>query len=160
MAKLWDATQGGKPLSLDDFVPPSTEPLVEVIHHGKNSLAAFVYFQKRFCRPKDPDAKDTLVGFNFQWHGAATGPGYFVTHPSADPGVVEIDYTLTPKEKAETWPPIQPSSARLGRFIYQGTIDIMHRVSSHVTVGRAKGGQMDGRAWFVLVREDPQPPPS
>jgi hypothetical protein len=160
MAKLWDATTESKPVSLDDFVPPSVEPLVEVVHHGKNSLPAFIYFQKRFCRPKDADAKDTLVGYNAQWHGAATGPGYFVAHPSAEPGTVDIDYTVTPKEKAEEWPPIEPSSARLGRFIYHGTIDVMHAISSHVTIGRAKkkSGWMD--VWFVLVREDPKLPPS
>jgi hypothetical protein len=37
-------------------------------------------------------------------------------------------------------------------------IDVMHGISSHVSIGRArkKHGWMD--AWFVLVREDPQPP--
>jgi len=160
MAKVWDAATGGKPLTLDDFVPPSIEPLTEVIHHGKNSLPAFVYFQKRFCRPKAPEAKETLVGYNHQGHGAATGPGYFVAHPSADAGVVDIDYTITPGEKAPAWPPIEPSSARLGRFIYHGTIDVMHGVSTHVSIGRArkKSGWMD--VWFVLVREDPPPQPS
>jgi hypothetical protein len=35
----------------------------------------------------------------------------------------------------------------------------MRGISSHVTIGRArkKQGWMD--AWFVLVREDPQPDP-
>jgi hypothetical protein len=158
MAKLWEASAGVRPIGLDDFVPPSTEPLVEVIHHGKNSLPAFIYFQKRFCRPKNPESKDTLVGYNYQWHGGVTGPGYFVAHPSADAGMVDIDYTQTPKEKADAWPVIAPSGVRLGRFIYHGTVDVMHGLSSHVTVGRArrKDGFMD--AWFVLVREDLTPP--
>jgi hypothetical protein len=154
MAKLWEAATGGRPVTLDDFVPAATPPLVEVIHHGKNSLPAFTFFQKRFCKPTNSGSEDILVGFNYQWHGFATGPGYFVAHPSGGPGCVDIDYTITPKEKVETWPPLAPSSARLGRFTYHGTVDVMHGISSHVTIGRAKKktGWMD--VWFVLVRED------
>jgi len=158
MATLWEATKGMHPLTLDDFVPPSIEPLVEVIHHGKNSLPAYSFFQKRFCRPKDPETKDMLVGFNHQFWEAVTGPGYFVAHPSADPGDVDIDYTMLPKERPEAWPPIKPNSAGLGRLVYYGMVDVMHGISSHVSIGRArkKDGWLD--AWFVLVREDPQPP--
>jgi hypothetical protein len=158
MATLWDAAKGTKPITLDDFVPPSVAPLVEVIHHGKNSLPAATHFQKRFCRPNDPEAKEQLVGFNYQSLAVATGPGYFVAHPSTDEGEVDIDYTIVPKEKPEAWPPIEPNSVRFGRFVYYGTIDVMHGISTHVTVGRArrKHGWMDN--WFVLVREDPPGP--
>lgn len=156
MARVWEAAKGVHPLTLDDFVPPSTGPLVEVIHHGKNSLPSYRYFQKRFCKPKE--GTDQLIGYNEQaWQGA-TGPGYFVAHPSTDPGDVDIDYTMLPKEKPEAWPRILPNSARLGRFVYYGMIDVMHGISSHVSIGRAKKkhGWMD--AWFVLVREDlPEP---
>ena len=164
MATLWEGTSGGHPITLNDFVPASVEPLIEVIHHGKNSLPTHNFFQKRFCKPKDPEAKEMLVGYNYQSWAAVTGPGYFVAHPSADAGegssagAVEIDYTMIPNEKPEAWPRIQPNSARLGRFVYDGMVDVMRRVSSHVSIGRArkKHGWMD--AWFVLVREDPQPP--
>ncbi len=56
-----------------------------------------------------------------------------------------------------TWPEIVPNSARLGRFVYYGMVDVMRGISTHVSIGRArkKSGWMD--AWFVLVREDPQP---
>ncbi|MGO9833909.1 MAG: hypothetical protein ACLP1X_06820 [Polyangiaceae bacterium] len=160
MAKLWDATKGTKPLTLDDFVPPSAAPLAEVIHHGKNSLPAHNFFQKRFCKPKDPEAKDMLVGFNYQTWAAATGPGYFVAHPSSDAGdagCVDIDYTMIPKEKPDAWPPIEPNSVRLGRFVYYGMVDVMHGISSHVSIGRARKKHGWMNAWFVLVREDPQP---
>jgi hypothetical protein len=160
MAKLWEATKGAKPLTLDDFVPPSAAPLAEVIHHGKNSLPAHNFFQKRFCKPKDPEAKDMLVGFNHQTWAAATGPGYFVAHPSSDAGdagCVDIDYTMIPKEKPDAWPPIEPNSARLGRFVYYGMVDVMHGISSHVSIGRARKKHGWMNAWFVLVREDPQP---
>jgi hypothetical protein len=158
MATLWEATKGTRALTLDDFVPPSQGPLVEVIHHGKNSLPAHNFFQKRFCKPKDPETKDVLIGYNYQSWAAVTGPGYFVAHPSADAGDVDIDYTMIPTEKPEAWPAIQPNSVRLGRVVYHGMVDVMHGISSHLTIGRArkKHGWMD--AWFVLVREDPQPP--
>src|ERR1017187_9300711 len=124
MAKLWEATKGAHPLTLDDFVPRSFDALTEVIHHGKNSLPTHNFFQKRFCKPKDPETKDMLVGFNHQSWAAVTGPGYFVARPSTDAGDVDIDYTMVPKEKPEAWPPIQPNSARLGRFVYDGMIDV------------------------------------
>src|SRR5215472_10469740 len=37
MRTLYDAAEGFRPVTLDDFVPPSVGDLVEVIHHGKNS---------------------------------------------------------------------------------------------------------------------------
>ncbi len=154
MATLWDAAKGFRPITLDDYVPPGVPPLVQVIHHGKNSLPAHTHFQKRFCRPKLPESGDILIGFNFQTLSPVTGPGYFVTHASSDPGEVDIDYTLLPKEKPDGWPPLVPNSSRLGRFVYYGTIDVMHGISTHVSIGRAKrnSGYMDN--WFVLVRED------
>jgi hypothetical protein len=162
MAALWEGAKGFRPIALDDFVPPTVGPLMEVIHHGKNSLPAFQFFQKRFCRPKQPPrdgTKGSLLGLNRQAISFVTGPGYFVAHPATDEGEVDVDYTMVPRERPETWPPIVPSSARLGRFIYHGTIDVMRGISSHVTIGRAKRkrGWMD--AWFILVREDAKPGP-
>jgi hypothetical protein len=153
MARVWEAAQGVRPVTLDDYVPASAPPLVEVIHWGKNSLPAHNYFQKRFCKPKE-SAEPMLVGYNEQKLAAFTGPGYFVAHPSAEGGKVDIDYTMTPKDKPASWPAIIPNSVRLGRFVYAGMVDVMHGLSSHVSIGRArkKRGWMD--AWFVLVRQD------
>jgi hypothetical protein len=159
MARVWEAAKGVHPISLDDYVPPGTDAHVEVIHHGKNSLPAHNFFQKRFCRPKDPESKDLLVGYNHQSWSGLTGPGYFVAHPASDAGEVDIDYTMLPKEKPDSWPSIEPNSSR-GRLVYYGMIDVMHGISSHVTIGRAKkkSGWMD--AWFVLVRQDLSQPSS
>jgi hypothetical protein len=156
MATLWDAAKGFRPVTLDDFVPPSLAALVEVIHHGKNSLPAFSHFQKRFCKPSAPEMnKDQLWGYNENWHEPFSGPGYYVAHAATDPGEVDIDYTMLPPGKVEGWPTIVPQSARLGRFIYEGMVDVMRGISSHVTIGRAKKKQGWMDAWFVLVREDP-----
>jgi hypothetical protein len=159
MARLWEAVKGFRPVTLDDFVPPSVAPLVQVIHHGKNTLPAHTHFQKRFCKPDDSEAKkDRLWGYNFQSLSLFTGPGYYVAHPSSEAGEVDIDYTMLPSQKPGAWPPIVPNSARLGRFVYDGMVDVMRGISTHVTIGRAKKshGWMD--AWFVLVREDPATP--
>lgn len=159
-AKLFEAAQGFRPVTLDDFVPSGTPPLVEIIHHGKNTLPAHTHFQKRFCRPKDEASTDKLYGFNYQSLSGVTGPGYYVAHKSEAEGEVDIDYTMMPPEKPDAWPPIIPNSARLGRFVYYGMIDVMRGISSHVSIGRAKkkGKYID--AWFVLVREDRAESPS
>jgi hypothetical protein len=155
-APLYEAAKGFRPITLDDFVPQGLPPLTEVIHHGRNTLPLHTHFQKRFCRVESDDK--ILVGFNYQSLSAFSGPGYFVTHAGEAEGEVDIDYTMLPKEKPDAWPEIIPNSARLGRFIYDGMIDVMRGISQHVSIGRAKkkAGWMD--AWFILVREDPQPP--
>jgi hypothetical protein len=157
-AKLYEAAKGFRKVTLDDYVPAEVPPLIEVIHHGKNTLPLHTHFQKRFCRPDDPSEKDVLWGYNHQSLSGLTGPGYFVTHPAADDGEVDIDYTMIPQRKPVAWPRIIPNSARLGRFVYDGMIDVMRGISTHVSIGRAKkkGEWMD--AWFILVREDPAPP--
>jgi hypothetical protein len=157
MTTLWEAAKGFRPLDLDDFVPPSIPPLTGVVHDGKNSLPAFTHFQKHFCRPNDPAASGTLIGYNLQGFSAFTGPGYYLVHRSSEVGEVEFDYTLIPKEKPAEWPDIVPNRARLGRFVYEGMVDVMRGISPHVSLGRAKkrGRWLD--TWFVLVREDARP---
>jgi hypothetical protein len=64
---------------------------------------------------------------------------------------------MLPKEKPDAWPPIIDNTAKLGRFVYFGMVDVMRGVSSHVSIGRAKKKVVWMDAWFVLVREDPKP---
>ena len=153
-ARLYEAAKGFRKVTLDDYVPEGTGPLVEVIHDGQNTLPAHNHFQKRFCRPKTDTRKDVLWGYNHQSLSGVTGPGYFVTHAASDEGEVDIDYTQIPEEKPDAWPGILPNSARLGRFVYYGMVDVMRGISKNVSIGRARKskGYMD--AWFVLVRED------
>jgi hypothetical protein len=157
-AALYEAAKGFLPLDLDHFVPSSVGPMTEVIHHGKNSLPAFNHFQKRFCKP-DPKALESkdpeLWGYNHQDLSLWTGPGYFVTHPSETEGEVLIDYTREPHGKPESWPEVLPNHARLGRFVYEGMVDVMRGISKHVSIGRARRGKHWMDAWFVLCREDP-----
>jgi hypothetical protein len=153
LAPLFEAAAVNPPLRLVDLVPADTPPLVEVIHEGKNSLPLFTRFQKRFCRPPAAmNGASELWGYNHQWYGSLTGPGYFVAHHEDD-GELVVDYRRLPPDRPPSWPAIIPNSARLSRFIYYQMVDVIRRVSRHVVIGRAfkKGKPFD--AWFALVRQ-------
>ncbi len=156
-ARLYDAAQGFRALTLEHFVPAGVAPRAQVVHAGKNSIPVFSRFEKRFCRPAI--GSDRLWGYNQNPRAiqSATGPGYFVCY-AIDAGQVLIDYTEVPPakspERPEGWPAVLPNSAGLSRFIYNRTKDTMRGVSNHVSIGRAA---RDGRAidnWFVLCRRD------
>jgi len=157
-AKLWDAT-AGRSVRIAEMVPADFGPLRPVIFHGKNSLPAFTRFQKRFCRPAAGVGRDELWGYNYQpvsWLAPLTGPGYFVAYDTANgPGGVAVDYTRTPPAKPDEWPEIHDNRYRLSRFIYNGTIDYLRRVSEHLLIGRATRAGRDMPNWFLLCREDP-----
>jgi hypothetical protein len=156
LATLFDASADSDPLTLDYFAPP-TDPLVEVVHHGKNSLPAFTHFQKRFCRP-DGDGGEVLWGYNHnpRIEEVFVGPGYFVA-TAGEKGEVKIDYTQLPPRKPEAWPTIIPNSSRFGFLVWSGMQDYCRRVSEHVTIGRAYRGGKPFDAWFALCREDVTP---
>jgi hypothetical protein len=151
-ARLFERSQGRSCTLARDFVPGRAAD-VPAIHWGRNSLPLFRLFSKRFAL----HASGVVQGYNEQAMRAFTGPGYFVAREAPLDGTptVVIDYTRAPPATHPAgWPPARPNSARLGRFVYDGTEDWMWRVSSHVTIGRArrKSGWMDN--WFVLCRED------
>ena len=148
-ARLFEATKGRPGLTLESIVPSNVGPLNEVIHHGRNSLPMFNFFQKRFART---DSGDALVGYNEQSMRWATGPGYFLARQ--DGAEVAIDYRVLPDERVASWPEIISQSAKLGRLVYFGMVDMLRPVSSHVTIGRAwKGGKVTNN-YFLLCRED------
>lgn len=153
---LWELVKD-QPVDCDHFVPSGTEPLKEVIHHGKNSLPAFTHFQKRFCRTGE---NGDVSGYNHQPWSWLVGPGYFVAHSTAEekdaPSDFAIDYTIVPKEKPEAWPPIQDNDGGLRAVTYGRMKDYMRKVSSHVAIGKAYlEGKFRGQ-YFILCREDPE----
>jgi len=156
LRKLYEKSRGAFSLTVEHFVPKDTPPKTEVIHWGRNSLPAFRSFQKRFCTP-DPNHLDPQVllwGFNEQEMRAFTGPGYFVVREGDVDDPIVIDYRATPPSKPYGWPEILPNSARLSRFIYNGTVDKMRRVSEHVSIGAAYREEQALGAFFILCRED------
>jgi hypothetical protein len=155
--KLWHAAAGGR-VTIEEMVPRDLGPLRPVIFHGKNSLPAFTIFQKRFCRPAAGVERDELWGYNYQpvkWLAPLTGPGYFVAYDSNGLGGVAVDYTRIPTGKPAEWPEIHDNTYRLSRFIYNGTIDYLRRVSQHLLIGRATRAGKEMPNWFLLCREDP-----
>jgi hypothetical protein len=157
-ARLWEAA-AGRTVRIAEMVPPDFAPLRPVIFHGKNSLPLFTRFQKRFCRPAAGNDANELWGYNYQptrWLAPLTGPGYFVAYDSPDgPGGVAIDYRRIPPAKPADWPEIHDNAYRLSRFIYNGTVDYLRRVSEHLLIGRATRDGKDMPNYFLLCREDP-----
>jgi hypothetical protein len=150
LAELFEAAAKNPPLRLTDLVPAGVPPLTAVIHEGKNSLPLFTRFEKRFCRPAD--ATSELWGYNEQDLRPLTGPGYFVVHEEG--GGLIVDYRRLPAAPPPGWPKILPNSARLSRFIYNGTVDVLRRVDERVTIGRAYRRDKPMDAWFALERRD------
>ncbi|NOY25802.1 MAG: hypothetical protein GXP62_07995 [Oligoflexia bacterium] len=159
---LFDLAAHGAPLTLNDFVSPSTPAGQPVIHQGWNNLP-LPAFGRRFKKPmvRHPDHPDQLFGYNDSPFTPLIGPGYFI-HTStdhqpdwADRGGTVIDYFRVPDHDVpSTWPRVRPNSRGLQFFVYHKTRDFMRRVSAHVTIGAAyKKGQRIG-AFFMLVRQD------
>ena len=153
-ARLFDAASGHRPVSLDDLVAPSSEPLQEVVHHGRNTLPAFSRFAKVFAKPPGSEGP-RLWGYNRAGGFVETvvGPGYFIARPLDNGQEVLVDYLEVPPARPEAWPEILPNSARLSAFVYNGTQDILRGVSRHVSIGRAFKAGKPLSAWFVLCRE-------
>ncbi len=152
-AALYDAAEGYMPIDLAYLVPKDAPPLQEVVHEGRNSLPAFRRFAKVMCRPADETNEDELWGYNRNGPSVMVpvGPGYFVAYPH-NTNEVLVDYLRVPTEKPQHWPKILPNSARLSRFVYNGTQDILRGVSEHVCIGRATKGGKNMDNWFVLCR--------
>ncbi len=158
--RLWDKAADNAPLTLDDFVPASVEPLKEVIHEGRNTLPlpnAFRNFQKRFCRPADTN--DGMYGYNEGATRPLIGPGYFVavrTEPTPawhTRGAIVIDYFQVPSGPVVSgWPKVVPNQKGLQVLVYNGTRDFMRKVSTHVTIGAAYKGENPLDHYFMLVR--------
>ena len=142
----------GHGCTLDGDFVPEAGTLAPVIHEGRNSLPLFRLFQKRFARLAGEPARCT--GYNEQTMRPFTGPGFFTAREDELDGVktVVIDYKDLPSQAAEGWPSILPNTARLSRFVYNGTEDWMWRVSKHVTIGRARRASGWMNNWFVLCR--------
>jgi hypothetical protein len=149
-ARLYEAAAGYRAVRLTDFVPERTPPLRQVIHRGRNSLPVSNIFEKRFCLP---DRNGELWGYNEHRLRVLTGPGYFVARHSGELEVT-IDYSSLPSSKPASWPEIVPNSARLGRFVFDGLVDVLRGVSGHVTVGRATKDGKPLNTWFALCRSD------
>ena len=153
-ARLWEAARK-RPATLDDLVPPSSAPGVEVIHKGKNTLPVLSSFEKRFCRAAERD--DLLYGYNEGPTREIVGPGYFVVPAAAAEIEIGVDYRKVPPPSARlplAWPQVKTNEVGLQRLVFAGMVDHMRRISHHVTIGRATRGGKTTNNYFLLCRLD------
>jgi hypothetical protein len=156
---LFDRAADSAPITMDHFIA-GADPLVPVIHQGRNTLplpGKHRRFQKRFCRPGS--ATDRLFGYNEAPSRGLIGPGYFVAILTAgrpeweERGAVVVDYFQVPDAAVcPQWPPVVPNTAGLQRFVYHGTRDFMRRVSDSVSIGAAYKGERSLDHYFTLCR--------
>lgn len=151
-ARLFEIVAGARRFTVDDLAPQSSTPLNGVRHEGKNSMLLFTRFAKVFAMPDEPTAQPERWGYNegSSLVKTAVGPGYFVAVQQGDE--VLVDYTLTPKKPLNNAPAILPNDARLSRFVFNQTKDLVRGVSKHVSIGRASRGTRQLDNWFVLCR--------
>lgn len=139
-----------------------------VTHHlGRNGLAVFNRFQKRFAR-----SGDAVVGYNHNPGLIAplVGPGHFTAVDSpAVPGEVWIDYRHLPAESHPDFPPLRDNERGIPALVFGNMVDVLRRVSAHVTIGNAykdmprddvpgllaRLGSLLPTAPFVLCRQRP-----
>src|SRR5439155_23625666 len=109
----WQGCAGAGTFTLDDLIPSAGPDGQTVIYAGKNSLAMFTHFEKRFVRQGG-----AVVGYNNQSMSFVTGPGYFavVQAPAAERArELLFDYTRVPAGAPSGWPAIKPNEAGLSR---------------------------------------------
>lgn len=153
---LWHTVDGFASLGLEDLVPETVPELTPVIHFGKNSLALFNHFEKRFYRYNSAtnESQKELYGCNFCSMMSIIGPGYYVAMDDPDRCEVLIDYQRLPAVKPEGWPNIRSNEAWCSRFVYGFMVDRLRRISEHVTIGAAFRNGKSTDNWFILCRED------
>jgi hypothetical protein len=150
-ARLYAACGGRGGLDLDYFVPPHVPDGTIVRHFGKNSLPLFSSFEKPMARPSNGDR--VLWGWNVSPVEALVGPGHFVTRVGPEPGEMYVDYYSVPPERLDGAPALKPNDAGISNIVYGNMIDVMRRVSAHVSIGRAiKKGKETGN-YFLLCRD-------
>ncbi len=152
---LWEAAGHNPPVATADLVPRAHAPMRPVVFHGRNSLPAFTHFKKICVRPPEGTQGDVLWGYNETPIRPVIGPGYYVVHdtPGIRFGASAFDYSQLPVAHPPSWPEIRPNERGLSRFVYNGTVDYMRRVSRNVFIGSATRGGNELGNYFVLVRE-------
>ena len=96
-----------------------------------------------------------LWGYNDTSIRPVIGPGYYVVHDT--PGITarRVGLRLHPAADLPSagWPEIRSNERGLSRFIYNGTVDYMRRVSPTCSSARRPATASELGNYFVLVRE-------
>ncbi len=149
VGKLYAAVADAPTVTPGEFLPTSTKGTL--IYEGRNSLAAFSRFQKRFLRLES----GIIVGYNHQAMSFVTGPGYFVVKAANGEGAhgkeLFFDYTVPPPETPAGWPAFKPNDRGLSKLVYSDMLDYVRRVARGVVVGKAYRKGVDQHAYFTLT---------
>jgi hypothetical protein len=149
--KLWGLVEGCG-IDTTTFVPEAEST---VIYAGKNSLAMFTHFEKRFWRVPG----GATIGYNQQSMKWFSGPGYFLVR-DGDNGELLFDYTATPELQPTGWPSIRPNTGFYS-IVYGGMIDTNRRVSRDTVIGSAARNGKSIDSFYLLTRvRPPQPEPA
>ena len=120
-----------------------------VIHYGKNSLPMFTHFEKRIALHNG-----VVQGYNHQGLQWLVGPGHFRVVPNDVPGELLFDYLWTPESVPEGFPEARSNRGGVSTLVYGHLQDVVRKVSSHVSIGRAiMKGKLTNN-YFGLCRED------
>lgn len=125
----------GSAVTLDELVGEEGQV---VRHLGRNGLAAFNLFEKRFAR-----LGDQVVGYNHNEFGAlgglaarVTGPGHYTAYPSPQqPGEIWIDYRKLPTTQHPEFPPLRDNERGLPGLVFGNMVDVLRKVSTGVFIG-------------------------
>jgi hypothetical protein len=66
---------------------------------------------------------------------------------------MHVDYYSIPEEQLEGAPALKENTAGLQTLVYGNMIDVLRRVSAHVSIGRAVKKGKDTGNYFLLCRE-------
>jgi hypothetical protein len=147
--RLWDLADKHMEASLDMFVGDDIAPGRTAVFEGRNSMAMFNLFQKRFTRAAEGEE---LWGYNHQFWGWLTGPGYFVCTKDDDTGIFVFDYIRLPAAAPDGWPALKPNQGFPAGIVYGEMIDEVRPVTRDVHIGKAfRKGKPRGQ-FFTLVR--------
>ena len=151
--RLWDLSHRHMESTLDMIVPEDLEAGRTAVFEGRNSMAVFNQFQKRFTRSTGGEGE--LWGYNHQTWGWFTGPGYFVTRKDDDRGILVFDYTRIPPQQPEGWPSLKENKGFPTGIVYGDMIDELRAVTRDVHIGKAffSSGKERGY-YFTLVRAE------
>ncbi len=125
----------GQAVTVDELVGEEGQV---VRHLGRNGLAGFNLFEKRFSR-----MGDQIVGYNHNEFGALssiaariTGPGHYTAYPSPQrEGEVWIDYRRLPTVQHPDFPPLRDNEHGLPGLVFGNMVDVLRKVSTHVFIG-------------------------
>ncbi len=155
--RMWEIAADAPAITQQHFVPDAVGDVTEVIHHGRNTLPVFNFFQKRCARAED----GTIFGYNEGGTRPLIGPGYYVAHSTEgnptweERGAWVVDYFMVPDGPTPAgWPTIKRNNQGLQVLVYHKTRDFMRKVSDHVSIGMAFKVENSLNNWFTLCRED------